>query len=310
LERSRGAGGRCATRRVQGQPVDHGLAFLHGSDAGFVAAIRDVPGATVVEGWPHRVAGHGAPCLPKAFSHREVRLAYAEGMTAFPKALARGLDLRFGIEAIGLKEIAGGVRVETGEGPAVDATKVVLALPAPSSRRLLESLGLTERESVAVLSLIAQVGAQACLTVFAGYPRAVSAPPWDVLYPEDSDSLQLVSQDSTKRPGHEFLVLVAQAKPCWSLVHLEDPEPEWIAAILQETARVVGSWAGSPAWIQGHRWRFARADRSSELSRPLTIRLPRGGRIVVTGESFAPGGGVEAAWLAGNACTRRLIEEE
>jgi predicted NAD/FAD-dependent oxidoreductase len=27
LEKSRGVGGRCATRRIEGQPVDHGLAF-------------------------------------------------------------------------------------------------------------------------------------------------------------------------------------------------------------------------------------------------------------------------------------------
>ena len=56
--------------------------------------------------------------------------------------------------------------------------------------------------------------------------------------------------------------------------------------------------------------RFARADRGSEMTRPLSLRLPRGGRIIITGESFAPGGGVEAAWLAGNACARRLIEED
>jgi renalase len=310
LERSRGVGGRCATRRVLGQPIDHGLSFLHGSDAGFVSAIRDVPGASLVEGWPHRVEGRGAPCLPKAYGHGEVRLAYAEGLTAFPKALAQGVDVRFGLEATRLAEIPGGVRIATGEQPPIDAASVVLALPAPSSRRLLESLDPEGRESRAVRSLLAQVGAQACLTVLAGYPLSVPPPPWDVLYPEDSQSIQLVSQDSTKRPDPGFLVLVVQAKPCWSLAHLDGSDDEWTAGILQEAARVVGPWAGAPTWSQGHRWRFARADGASALSRPLGIRLPRGGRVVITGESFAPGGGVEAAWLAGNACARRLIEED
>jgi predicted NAD/FAD-dependent oxidoreductase len=32
--------------------------------------------------------------------------------------------------------------------------------------------------------------------------------------------------------------------------------------------------------------------------------------MVITGEAFSPGGGVESAWLAGNACARRLIEED
>ena len=35
-----------------------------------------------------------------------------------------------------------------------------------------------------------------------------------------------------------------------------------------------------------------------------------GAGVIVTGESFAPGGGIEAAWLAGNASARRFLEEE
>jgi len=46
------------------------------------------------------------------------------------------------------------------------------------------------------------------------------------------------------------------------------------------------------------------------MSRPLFLRVHGGGRVIVTGESFAPGGGIEAAWLAGNASARRLREEE
>ncbi|UCF32712.1 MAG: NAD(P)-binding protein, partial [Phycisphaerales bacterium] len=38
LDKGRGVGGRCATRRVEGQPVDHGVIFLHGSDPDFLAA--------------------------------------------------------------------------------------------------------------------------------------------------------------------------------------------------------------------------------------------------------------------------------
>jgi renalase len=78
LERSRGVGGRCATRRFEGQPVDHGAARS----------------TAVLEGWPRKIEGDGPPCLPKAFDPREERLAYAEGMTAFPKGLADGLDIR------------------------------------------------------------------------------------------------------------------------------------------------------------------------------------------------------------------------
>lgn len=310
LERSRGVGGRCATRRVLGQPVDHGLAFLHGSDPEFLAAIDAISGASRLEGWPRRVDGDGVPCQPEAFDARERRMAYVEGVTAFPKALAIGVDVQFETEATSLTEVRGAVRIGMQDGRAIDAASVVLALPAPVSRRLLAALWSAGRELDAIRNLLDLVGTQACLTWLAGYPRDVPRPPWDVLYPEGSNVVQMVSQDSTKRLGPEFVVFVVQARPCWSLANLERAGDDWGAEIARELGRLVGAWAARPLWSQTHRWRFARSDRGSELTRPLLLRLPLGGRVVITGESFAPGGGVEAAWRAGHAGAQRLIEEE
>ena len=154
------------------------------------------------------------------------------------------------------------------------------------------------------------IGSQACLTVLAGYPLDTAHPSWDIRYPDDSVSVQMISHDSTKRAAPGFVVLVIQARPCWSFAHLEALKETWTAGLVQETARLVGAWAERPSWVQAHRWRFARSDRGSELSRPLSLRLRGGGRVIVTGESFAPGGGIEAAWLAGNASARRLFEGE
>ena len=36
VERAQEVGGRCATRSFEGQPVDFGPMFLHGSDPGFL----------------------------------------------------------------------------------------------------------------------------------------------------------------------------------------------------------------------------------------------------------------------------------
>jgi len=131
-----------------------------------------------------------------------------------------------------------------------------------------------------------------------------------VCYPGESEIVQMISHDSTKRPSPEFHVLVVQARPSWSRAHLDRPEADWGAEIARELERIVGSWAARSAWSQTHRWRFARSDSGTELRRSLQLRLPRGGRVIFTGESFAPGGGVEAAWLAGNESARRLMEEE
>jgi len=310
FERSRGVGGRCATRRVSGQPVDHGAAFLHGSDEAFLAAIRGDAEEGVLSGWPRTIDGVGPPCLPKAFEPFERRLAYADGLTVFSKRLALGVDVRLETPVVALSGASGGILVHAGAGAPTWAESVVLAIPPPTALGLLLPLVGGGREAAAVGALLGMIGSQACLTLLAGYPLDVARPSWDISYPGDSAIVQMISHDSTKRVAPRFVALVVQARPSWSRVHLEQPEEAWVAELIQESARVVGAWAGRPSWVMAHRWRFARSDRGSELSRPLSLRVRDGGRVLVTGESFAPGGGIEAAWLAGIASARRLIEEE
>ena len=119
--------------------------------------------------------------------------------------------------------------------------------------------------------------------------------------------LQLVSHDSTKRPGSAPLALVLQARPSWSRAHLDDPG--WPQALLAEAGRLLGPWASRPATTHAHRWSHARSDRSAELSGPLLLSLPGGGRLGVCGDRFAPGGGVEAAWRSGRLMAARLLAE-
>jgi renalase len=309
-ERSRGVGGRCATRRVSGQPVDHGASFLHGTNDEFLAAARGVPRAGILDGWPRLVEGAGPPCLPRAFEPHEHRLAYEGGLTSFPKHLAAGIDLRLGTHVTGLSGDSGGVRVHEEGGASIRADVVVLAVPPPSALKLIGPFAGDGREAAAMCALLGMIGAQACLTVLAGYPLEVARPSWDVCYPEDSPALQMISHDSAKRAAPRCVVLVIQARPCWSSAHLAEREETWSSVLVQEAANVLGAWVGSPSWVQAHRWRFAHSDRGSELSRPITLRVRGGGRLIVTGESFAAGGGIEAAWLAGRASARRVLEEE
>jgi hypothetical protein len=303
-------GGRCASRRVAGQAIDHGAAFLHGSNAAFVDAIRVAGGPTALHGWPVKIEGSGPPCLPKAFEPFERRLAYADGLTVFPKHIARGLDVRLETPVVSLSAASTGIHVHTVDGASLFASSVVLAVPPPTALRLLRSLVREGRDAAAVGAVLGMIGSQACLTALAGYPLDVDRPSWDIGYPDDSAIVQVISHDSTKRRSARYVVLVSQARPCWSRVQFDEPEGVWIAELIRETARLVGAWAETPSWVQAHRWRFARSDRGSEMSRPVSLRVPGGGRVIITGESFVPGGGIEAAWLAGIASARRLLEEE
>jgi predicted NAD/FAD-dependent oxidoreductase len=288
---------------VQGVPVDFGPLFLHGAHPEFRAALAEVPDA---RDWPRRVQGSGQPCQPGALAPGLDRLAFPEGLGRFPRHLAQGLDLRLESEVRGLERRPGGFRLVLVGGAALDCRNLVLALALEEARALLAPLG-AQPGIPGLLGLLGSMATVPCLTLMAGYPAGTPAPAWDILYPQDSARILLVAADSTKRPGPGPLTLVAQARPRWSRQRLEQPPESWSGELLEELAALAGPWAAEPSWRCPHQWRFARLDTSCELSGPLILEFPGDLRLGLAGEAFAPGGGVQAAYLSGLNLAHRLL---
>ena len=306
MEGARGVGGRCATRRMEGQPVDFGVAFLHGRHPEFLTALDAVP-SEQVPGWPTVIVGAGRPCQPEAFTPGERRLAYREGVQAFPRHLSRGLQVQLQSKVAGLALGEDGLRLTLEDGRQLAARTVVLALAPEQASTQLEPL--VEHPQVAsARAVLGLARSQACLVVRALFPSSAPVPDWQLLLPESSDLLQVISHDSTKRQAPTRLALVFQAHAAWSRTHIEDPA--WPALILAEAARLLGPWAARPEVVEHHRWGLARSDRSAELAQPMLLELPGGVALGLCGDRFAPGGGVEAAWLSGSRLAQRILTWE
>lgn len=309
FEKSAGLGGRCATRRIDGQPVDHGLAFFHGTDPEFLAALRQTEAAARIEGWPVRVDGNGRPCQPGALRPDVWRLSFREGVTTFAKHLADGLDVRRQTRIVSLGSEAGRWQLDDEHGLRHVGRDLVLALPASQSLDLLAGLG----DDPLLPGLRALVAGQfhvRCLTVLAAYPEGTEPPGWDVSYPGESRILHLASHDSSKRSAPKRTVLVYQALPCWSRVHWETLPERFSKEMLNEAGRWFGSWAAAPEIVEIHRWRHAREVGGGCLTQPLRFDWPDGRRLGIAGDGFSPGGGAQSAWRAGRWIAERLLQEQ
>lgn len=298
LERARGVGGRCATRRLEsGQPVDHGVAFLHGSEPAFLDAIDEVD-AERLEGWPLAVEGRGVPCQPDTYTARDRRVAFRDGVSVFPKHLARDLDVRTGVTVTEVREGA----VALADGSVIEARHVVLALALEQARALLPA----RAELEAARTLLGWLASVPCLAVIAAYERAPE-PRFDVLYP-DEGALQTVVHDSSKRAAPPLRVLVLQAGVRASEAWL-DADPEvWQRALLDEAATRIGSWAAQPTLAIAHRWKHARFPAGAGLGGPLLVPLGADTTFGLAGEAFGPHAGAQGAFLSGESLARRLLE--
>lgn len=315
LERARGVGGRCATRRVDGRPVDHGVPFLHGRDVEFVAQLQAVTDATPIVGWPRTRKGGGLPCQPEAFEGRDYVVAFREGVSRFPKHLARGLDVRLETEAQSLRRVESstgrGRRVFElllASGQTLHSRSLVLTMPVPQARRLLATLDPPSAAVSALGPLFDQVHTLPCLAVIAVYPPGTPHPNWDAWYPVESTMVHAILNDSSKRIERDPLTLVVQGRPTFSREHLEASPDVWSKELLWEAGEFVGDWVERPAIMQTHRWESARVQQATELAAPMAIELEHGEILGLCGDAFATQSGLEGAFRSGIALAPRIAD--
>jgi len=310
LERARGVGGRCATRRVEAQSVDHGLPYLHGRSQRFLAELDAVPAASVLPGWPQVVVGDGLPCRPEAFSGTDRRLALGEGLSRFAKHLAEGLDVRLGAEVTTLSVAGSGgawdLRLASGE--TMRANAVALTMPAPSAIPLLRAMDPLPPAVAAQIPLLELVRMLPCLAVIARYPAGVPAPEWQASFPGAGRAIHSILHDSSKRAGAVRVTLVLQARPGFSDAHLSETAGSWTRVLLEEAATLHGAWVAQPELTHSLAWRKARVAAGSELSGPLAVRLDDGALLGVAGDGLHDAGGAEGAFFSGIALADRFAE--
>lgn len=227
LEKSRGIGGRLATRRTRdGLAFDHGAPIVHGHRAGFAAFLR-----TAV------AQGHAAP-----FGDGHVGLP---GMSGLPAGLAAGLDIRFGAE-VGAMERRKGRWAVQWEGDELMSDLVLCTAPAPQTATL-----------CAAMPTIVEAARSAQMapgwTLMAAWDNLPGAPATLAFAEGALES----AHDTGAKPGRQPAPArwVAHARPGWVAGNLEVTREAACTALLPVLAARLG--AGRPLYAAAHRWRYA-----------------------------------------------------
>ena len=302
LDKSRGLGGRAATRTVHGTRVDHGAQFFTVRDPRFRAEVdawlRDGVARVWADGFPswRAAAGWRAPD-----PGGNPRYACPDGMNALGKRLAEGLAVTRGARAVALRPADAAWEVELEGGARRWAPRVVVTAPVPQALDLLRGIELPP----AVRDGLEAVAYAPCFAVMAGY-REAQAPTWPGVRLPGHPDLAWIANDGAKRdPGGGGTVLVLHATPAFTRRRYDDP-PATIVADLLRAASAVVPWAERPAWTDHQRWRFALA----ETPHPERA-LPVADGLVLGGDGFGGDGGgrLESAYLSGLAAAAALLGE-
>lgn len=300
LEKSRGLGGRSATRRWDKFPVDHGAQFLTARSPEFAAQVADWLDRGVCMEWTrglHRYLD-GRLHAPEGESHP--RYTCPAGMSSLGRDLA-GPDpdfVRRQTRATGVR-LAGNGWLVTGEaGEEFFGRSLLVATPPAQAAALLR-----EACPEAAVNLDA-VTMSPSLALVVRYPRRPLA--FGGIQAPQHPVLSWIGHDTSKRPHlHDGVtILVLHAASAFSHKHYERSETDTKDAMLAAAEEITGEEFASPEALFLQRWRYAQADDATLESRFLSIEAEA--PLLVAGDALA-GGKIEGAWLSGRAAAEALL---
>lgn len=281
FDKSRGVGGRMATRRSPFGPFDHGAPSFHAGDPRFARRVGWWREAGIVEPSPvaSMVAGPGDP----GTSGDPWR--GAPDQPAVARRLLDGIPVELGRPIVRARRAPEGWRLDdadgVGHGP-FDA--LVVAVPVAQAQALLEAVPrLADRLSCARHA--------PCWSVLLTLDRAFAGP---VPEPQAASPLAALvpGRDLAGAPGR----LVLHAGPAWSIEHLEADPRMVVEALLAPALDGLGLPRAAVVDAVAHRWRYARVARAVGVD---ALHDPSASAVVV-GDGIR-GGGVESAFLSGLA---------
>ena len=290
LEKSRGVGGRMATRRVDEYRFDHGAQVIENARGPFT---KRMP-SWLADGLLHE-------CPPGAFLFSVGDLsgsAYCSpgGMTTLPRHFARNVDVTLRCRVTGVSRIDGGWRLTTDSDLVFESKVVILTSPVPQTLEILRGeAGLLDDPEIAKLAQVTYEPCIALMAVFDNQPLQ----PGNISIPEDSPIAKVIDnyvKGVSPIPG----AITMHATAAFSREHFEVSEETTRDLMLDAVRSLTGK---DPSFTRLHRWRYSRVTRG--LTEPhLLLKDPA--PIGFAGDAFGRGN-IDGAAISGVSVAEDLL---
>jgi renalase len=288
LEKGRVAGGRMATRRIDGARFDHGAQHFSARSRSFRELVDALSAVGVVREW------FRSQSLTRPERGVEVRHAAVEGMRTIVEHLSAGLDVRTSTVVARLRRDGRRIAV-IADGFEVTARAVVLTPPLPQCLDLLTAsrIGLGH-----AAKSLGSVSYDACLAVMAVLDGPSGLPNGHLAV--DGEPVAWLADNQHKGVSTEPAVTI-HGTPSFSAAHIEDEPARWVRTV---ATAAKDHLAAEIVSVTGHRWRYAQPRTTLDTGCAV---IDAGAPIVLSGEVFA-GARVEGAYLSAAAAAAAVLE--
>ena len=295
FEKSRGTGGRMATRRAPPFEFDHGAQDFTARAPEFVAAVRLWQQAGAVDIWQPRFVelDRGAVVSERQWDADFPHFVGTPMMSAIGRQLAAGLDVRLQTAVATVDPKGSGWQLVGSDGSELGVFDwVVITAPAAQAAALLP-------ESFAHHRMLSNIRLQACFSMMLGFNQPPRLP-WQAALVRNAD-LSWVSVNSSKPERPVPFTLVAHSTNAYADTHIDEPLESARRHLCTELQAVTGIDAKHADFCQLHRWRYANV-----AAQPGQTALVDADRRLAACGDWCIRGRVESAFMSAMALAEEL----
>jgi renalase len=316
VDKSRGLGGRLATRRLGTTAIDHGCRYLEPFADSALCPIPGLLTAGVLQPWQPEAFSLSADGALRPMATGILYVA-PQGMSAVAKALAPDLNIQRHWRATSLTPSPQGWRIK-GESLGGDASQptvlgaraVVVAIPAPQAIALIAAAAQHHEGLKDMLQQLQTVDFEPVITVMAGYspsrsprPRAQKVAGGWLVAGDAHPTLRWVGLDSSKRTDPQEPVVVIHSSAAFATQAIDRPHLDPVGQeLLAIASATLGTELSDPEWMQVHRWRYGFVQTCLNFPVLSSLALPN---LVGCGD-WCNGGNAEGAIASGRQAAQLI----
>lgn len=316
FEKSRGVGGRAATRKQAGFIYDHGAQYIRQGHPESVALITErfrAPDLVDISKpvWIFDAQGQIQEGDPK--QNAESKWTYRSGITALPKLMAADLGIHLETRIARIHQTPTGWQLFTTTGQDVGMLGIydglLITIPAAQAQDLVQASQLRDDLQQSLSSQLRKSRYSQLLSVSLGYHTRLRVRPYYALVNTDKNHaiswLAWEHEKAAERVPPGGGMLIVQMAPGYSETHRDGPPDSIVHDVAKRAAALLDEKLPPPDFADVQPWRYALPTERADADALNALTIPHG--LAFCGDAFV-GGRVHLAIEHGLHVAHQLVE--